>query len=367
MKKIWNSRIEDVRNILLKDGLDGILFSLSENVAWLTFGMRNHITLNTTEGVASILVTDSKVFLITDNIEMKRLCAEEIPSEIIDDINLIEYNWWDGEYSSIERYFKNMKLASDTGRYGYLNVEKEISPLRMVLSSVEVSNYEFLGKICDEILYEVMSSITQLDREIELQGRISKKFFSLGIEPILALVFGEKSSMEYRHNLPRNLEIGKKCFASVCVRNRGLIASSTRSICFERDEKLIEQHKMNCIIDSYAINDSNPGRRICDVFDTIIEAYRINGYDGEWKKHHQGGTAGYKSREIVADMANTSVIPSSCAVAWNPTITGTKSEDTVLVSDDEKKIATFPEKSMWPAISVKIDKNVFRRPDLMIL
>jgi antitoxin VapB len=48
------------------------------------------------------------------------------------------------------------------------------------------------------------------------------------------------------------------------------------------------------------------------------------------------------------------------AFAWNPSITGTKSEDTILIGRDQNEIIT--EMSDWPAIDVQVGDQTIRRP-----
>jgi hypothetical protein len=50
---------------------------------------------------------------------------------------------------------------------------------------------------------------------------------------------------------------------------------------------------------------------------------------------------GYRGREVFATPVNGTVLPSSCAVAWNPSVTGGgKSEDTAIVSDAGIEVLT---------------------------
>jgi antitoxin VapB len=49
--------------------------------------------------------------------------------------------------------------------------------------------------------------------------------------------------------------------------------------------------------------------------------------------------------------------------AWNPSITGAKSEDTILVGNDgNENVTAIPG---WPAITVKVDGRVVERPDIL--
>jgi hypothetical protein len=53
------------------------------------------------------------------------------------------------------------------------------------------------------------------------------------------------------------------------------------------------------------------------------------------------------------------------AFAWNPSIRGTKSEDTMLVNGDEFEVLTVSPD--WPAITVRMDSAIVERPDIRVI
>ena len=89
------------------------------------------------------------------------------------------------------------------------------------------------------------------------------------------------------------------------------------------------------------LNASRPGTTLGRVLDVAADAYAERGFPEEWRKHHQGGTTGYKGRETFATPNEAVALTDSCAVAWNPSITGgAKSEDTALVTEDGVEVIT---------------------------
>ncbi|NIM04638.1 MAG: aminopeptidase P family protein, partial [Armatimonadetes bacterium] len=53
------------------------------------------------------------------------------------------------------------------------------------------------------------------------------------------------------------------------------------------------------------------------------------------------------------------------AFGWNPSIAGTKSEDTIIASsDDPLIISAIPR---WPMISVETDIGTIERPDILVM
>jgi antitoxin VapB len=89
-------------------------------------------------------------------------------------------------------------------------------------------------------------------------------------------------------------------------------------------------------------------------------AYAAEGHPDAIEQHHQGGTIGYRSREIIATPDDDTPLAEGMACAWNPSITGTKSEDTILLTGDSPE--TLTTMAGWPMWSVEVDGATFERP-----
>ena len=89
------------------------------------------------------------------------------------------------------------------------------------------------------------------------------------------------------------------------------------------------------------------------------------GSRGEWQFHHQGGRIGYKSRTAIATPTSTDRVAAGEAYAWNPTIAGTKCEDTIFITEGGIRMITRPGPD-WPAIEVERDGEVYRRADILV-
>jgi len=52
------------------------------------------------------------------------------------------------------------------------------------------------------------------------------------------------------------------------------------------------------------------------------------------------------------------------AFAWNPSITGTKSEDTIIAMADQTEVLSTDEQ--WPILEVEYAGNKMARPDILV-
>lgn len=367
LRTLFKARVQLLRDFAKQRGFDGILLSRCDNFSWFTFGARNHITLNTEVGAAHILVNEESVYILTNNIERKRIEKEELHEDISSEVEFAEYIWSKNMVDVLKPFISTKKIASDTGMLQTTDIKQQIDQLRYVMSDFELKTYSDLGKTCDYVLNKEMKELKPEMTELEVQGIIYKSLAKEGIEPIFVMVSGEESAKLYRHNLPRNVSLGKKVFVSICARKRGLVVSATRSVLFEKDQNLIEQHKQNCYIDAVAISKSKIGITLNHVFEKIKHAYAEVGKPYEWMLHHQGGLAGYNAREIIANESTEYELKIGNVLAWNPTITGTKSEDTIALTEDGMKIISYFDDSDWPCIEFKIDGTSIKRPDLLVI
>ncbi len=72
------AKLQRVRIWLETAGLEGMVVTSQANFAWLTAGGSNYVYVGDAAGEASLLVTSSQVYLLTNNIELRRLLEEEV-------------------------------------------------------------------------------------------------------------------------------------------------------------------------------------------------------------------------------------------------------------------------------------------------
>ena len=116
-------------------------------------------------------------------------------------------------------------------------------------------------------------------------------------------------------------------------------------------------------VDAAFIHATRPGQTISTAFQKALSAYSETGYAEEWQLHHQGGPAGYEPREFIATPETSDLVFAGQAYAWNPSITGCKSEDTILVGETENEILSeIPD---WPMIIKVVDGKEYARPAIL--
>src|SRR5439155_23885005 len=96
---------------------------------------------------------------------------------------------------------------------------------------------------------------------------------------------------------------------------------------------------------------TRPGRTLGEIFKDLQRAYADHGQADQWQLHHQGGSTGYNPREAVGNPTSAVPVVENQAFAWNPSIVGAKSEDTVLIGADGKVEVLTAHSKDWPTIT----------------
>jgi Xaa-Pro aminopeptidase len=122
------------------------------------------------------------------------------------------------------------------------------------------------------------------------------------------------------------------------------------------DRDLEQRHRAVTQVDAAFLAATRPGNTVGAAFRSGLDAYATTGFPDEWRLHHQGGPTGYAGRDYRANAEGEAVIQENQAFAWNPSIAGTKSEDTILAT------ATGPEVlSLTPDLpSLYVETGDFR-------
>jgi Xaa-Pro aminopeptidase len=328
--------------------------------AWATCGGSNAVLTMTDAGVAEVLVTRAGLSVLTNAIEAQRLIAEEVP----DGIEVVEFAWADA--SALEDYVREAAgggaVASDRPSEGEAVLPAPALAAKRRLLPAEIGRYRLLGREAALALSETLQHATPEMTELDVAAVGAAALVRRGIDPALVLVAGSRRMEIYRHPRPTGEVIGERVGVVFCGRREGLFANLTRYAWFRQptaDERRLAQDV--ALVESAAFDASTPGASLGAVFRAITDAYQRCGHPHAEVAHHQGGTTGYLSREVLATPGEGTRLDTPVAVAWNPSLPGIKIEDTVLLADagDLEVLTVDPE---WPTIEVA---GRFR-PDVLV-
>lgn len=360
----FEKKLERLRAWLSEERLDGVLLSRRENFAWATAGGDNHVSSVQEVGAADLWVDHDQAVILANNIEAARIDEEETAGL---DVEVFAWPWYKDAESEIQRFVGGRAAASDTGKAGLMDRRSAIAALRYQLVPEEIARYEELGRLTAEAVEAVAASVSKRETEAQVAARLAAALIERGLEPAVTLVAADGRIERFRHPIPKELPIQRAVMLVSCARKGGLIASVTRLVHFGRiSTDFAERHAAVTQIDAALMAATKPGRTGAELFDEIVRLYAEVGFPGEWELHHQGGATGYATREWRAAPSEARAVLENQAFAWNPSITGTKSEDTIVVQNGSFRILTRG-RGKWPMRRVEVQGMVVERPDILVL
>jgi len=357
-------KLSRCRTLIKQRGWDGLALTQQANFAWITGGVDNRVVLASDMGAATILVTHDTAYYITNEIEAPRLAEfmDPLPFEPV------YYPWYEPTQGlkQIQRIINGKRWASDAGEQDSEPIAASLQPLQRPLTPSECKKYRELGKEASSIVTQTCHQIKRGISEHGIAGMITNELMRAGIQPYVILVAADDHVRRFRHPLPTEQPIQTYAMIVVCARRYGLIANFTRFVAFDSLSGELEK-KFNAVatIDTRMNIEAQPHRTYAELFQRTQQAYADVGYPVEWKLHHQGGPTGYQGRYFMMDASQHIPILPTEAVAFNPSITGSKSEDTFLLMDGTlENITHDPD---FPQILVKTDLGNMERPGILYL
>ena len=365
------TKLDRLDAYLAERDLEAVWFARPNSFAWLTGGS-NVVDREGDVGVAAVGYDGDGLEVVTNNIEGDRLRDEELP----DDVPVAEFDWYEHSLAEAvaDRTPDAESAAADFDVPGLDSVDA--SPLRQPLTDEDTERYRELGRETAQAVESVCRELQPGDAESEVAAALRVALSSRGIEAPVALVGGADRARKYRHYTPTDAELGEYALVSVTAERAGLHASATRTVAFESEmdadalNRLRERHDAACTVEVTALGATrgaaDRGDTAASVFAAIRDAYEQVGHPGEWREHHQGGAAGFAGREWIATPDLDAEVTVPMAYAWNPTVQGAKSEDTVLVGEDGFEVLT--DTGQWPTTAVEASEYdaVVERPDVLV-
>ncbi|HBT25143.1 MAG TPA: peptidase M24 [Pseudothermotoga sp.] len=356
-------KLSRVRNFLDKHGLSAVLLKKQPNFSWITGGGLNMVGIATEIGVASVLITRESCYILANKIESERMKDEEL-GEL--NFEIIDYDWFENKELEIVKKIVDGKVGCDVPVSDLNYVENEINKLRYELTESEIERYMYLGEILSRSLESVLLFVKPGDSEASVAGKISEQLWQYRIDPTGFMVAADERARLYRHPIPTLKKIERSVMVSVNARYKGLITTVTRMVYFGKvPADVVTQYRNNVEIECIMIDKTRAGEKMNVPVLAAIEEYKRRGYHEEWKFHHQGGPMGYYARDIRVTPACDEIIRRNQAFCWNPTISGTKSEDGFIVTESGPIMITKP--FIFPKLEIGIGNVRFVRPDIFVI
>jgi Xaa-Pro aminopeptidase len=354
-QKDFESKLNILRTWLATKRADGLMLTTVTNFAWLTHG-RSFVSIASEQSVAKVLITSDRVVLMTTNNEAPRLEKEEVAGW---GLEWVVRPWSEG----FEQHWQSQPWARQEVLWDR-DVEAELSTIRQRLSEYERHLLLQLGTDSADLLEQFALDLKPGSRENEMAGDLARAAWSAGMEPLVLNMATDERAFAFRHALPTTRKLERYGVLSVCFRRFGLHVTLTRSVHFGPvPGDLADRHRVACALEASAQAASLAGTTVGSVVGSVLEDYKTMGWVDEWKQHPIGGCLGFLAREFDVTPENRSTLFAGQGFCWNPTILGTKSEQTFLVGAEGPIVVTAGHR--FPLLKVSAGGREFERPDIL--
>ena len=364
-----DEKVDRLARLATGRALGGILLNTQPNFAWLTGGRSNQVDGSRENGSGSLLISGrGERFVVANNIEMPRLQEEALAGL---GFTPREYLWTEEQADprmaiATAAHAVCGEIGCDNPLLGGMPIEPEIAAARALLTPAELDRYRSLGRDLGCMVGEVCRSIIPGLTEIEIAQRVGAAVACLGARAIVTLVAADHRIGRFRHPVPTFTPWRRQVMIVVCAQRQGLVAALSRIVVAGAVPELLDQRTAaTARVFASLVEATEAGATGADLFHVAARAYAEAGFPSEELRHHQGGATGYRSREWIAHPASRDTVQARQAFAWNPSITGTKVEETTLVHEHGFEVVTASPD--WPSIPVAVRGQTLSAPGILAL
>ena len=363
----FDEKRERLARLCHEASLAGVILATQASFAWLTGGRTNRIDGSRELGAGSLLVAaDGHLYVLANAIEMPRLAGEELADFTF---TPVEYPWVDDHAApdTLVRLSRQVlgadaRVGADWPLGGATVVD--VGGVRAPLTPGELDRYRQLGRDVAQAFEHTCRALEPGLAEQEIARRVSDAAASVGARAIVGLVAADERLPRFRHPVPTTIAWRRTVLVAQVAQRHGLSVSISRIInAGPIDAELSHRTRAACGVFGALLEATAPGATAAELFGAAIAAYARAGFPGEERKHHQGGAIGYRSREWVAHPSSKECVRTPQAFAWNPSITGTKVEDTALVTEDGVELITST--GEWPFVPITVHGRSLAAADVL--
>jgi Xaa-Pro aminopeptidase len=346
-----------------------VLLGTPPNFAWLTGGRSNRIDITREPGAGALFVdADGRCTAFANVVEMPRLIDEALVGL---PVTPVESGWTaeraqPGWAVETARRMTGRAIGADWPAPGALLVDTSVDAARVPLLPEETGRLGRLGAEVGVAVGDLCRSLVPGQTEEEIAAQTIGAVARLGARSVVTLVGADERLKKYRHPLPTPTPWRDIVMVATCVERHGLTVAISRIVASTRPtaDWLVRLGNTASVFGAL-LDSTRDGATGAELFTRAVEAYFLAGVPGEELRHHQGGAIGYRARDWVAHPESRDRVTLPQAFAWNPSITGTKVEDTALVTPDGVDLLTSTPD--WPTIPITVQGRTLAAAGVLVL
>jgi Xaa-Pro aminopeptidase len=355
-----NAKLLRLRQRMGEHHIDAVRLTTIASAAWMTAGAGLYVNESTDLAASSILITQDRAYVVTDSIEAPRLKHEEGLEEL--GFEFLLKPWYAD--SDPAAALVSSKQVGQEGSGAGVDFSAELRHLRTTLLEEEIIRLRRVSALAAEAMYEAIEAVRPGMSEYKVAAKLAQAARERGGTAVVNLIASDDRIYQYRHPLPTDKPVERYAMLVLSLRKEGFVPSITRLVHFGPQPADLRKKALAVArVDARMILGTRPGQTLGSMFELARRAYHEEGYPEAIEEHHQGGSMAYQSREIIAHPGDKTPIEHNQAFAWNPSIRGVKSEDTILVGQHGPEVLTGL--INWPMWTIEIDGKTLARPAIL--
>ena len=349
-----------LRQLASQLGLEGFCLSRAINFSWFTGGGTNRVVTGSETGAAALVILQDKKFIVAPRNEMPRMLEEQVVGLGFEPCM---YEWYENREQIVRTLIGKKTVGSDIPFANLKPFVNEINQLRYSLTTEEIEKVRWLGEVCSREAVATSLAIQPGMTEWEIAADLTFRLEKLGVRCPVLLVGVDHRALHYRHPVVSDNVLKKYALIALVAEKWGLHMALTRCVHFGPvPEQLAKYHEIATDVEAAFLSACAAGADSQTSFEAGLAAYAQAGLPEEWKLHHQGGPTGYQSREYRCGEGTPEPYHDNQLLAWNPTVQGTKCEDTVLYKKNGSLEFLTSVPSWWPTTKRTISGKTVLRP-----
>lgn len=350
----WEDQLASLRRLAAAHSANTVVLRDPLNLSWFT-GARWHVpqTLNMScfdvviSGLGG-LQASGEVRIVTNAIEAPRLRDTEFLDRPVE-FDVVD---WTEDRSTLLPTGPGVLTDQPNGMgANSIDAQAPLAAIRRILTSGQQHTLTDLCADLARITGRVVAAIRPGESEQHVAGQLVASLLDEGIETVALFVGSDERIGAHRHPLATAKPVQDRVMVACCGRRNGMVGTVTRMVSFSPLEAEAASYHSLLRVEQAFLDNSTPGAVLSEVFALGAAAYGEHGFDpAEWRRHHQGGLTGFNPRELIANPRTNLELAEGMALGWNPSGTGFKVEDTVLVTADGPRILTADD--TWPVLAV---------------
>ena len=353
-------RHERVAHLLNTRGYDGLLLQRPANFAWFTVG-GDCARGNSAETSAALFITREARVVLASNIDSGQLFDYQLPGL---GFQLKERPWQEPRQVLMSDLCRGRKVASDTAFERTVELNGELTGLRLPLSELECERLRVLGRLVAHALEATGRALLPNRTEAEVAGELSHRLLKHQVFPEQVQVWADAQGMRYRHWSFGSDSVRRTCMLAAVGSRWGLRVMAARTVTFgPTDPAFIQAFQCASMVKATGVYFSQTEWTLGDAFDRVRRMYEKFDAPNEWRTADQGAVIGYERSEVPIVPNSPYRLQPKTAIEWHPSLGPSQVGDTILINSDGFEILTPTEN--WPTMEIAVKGSLISVPGIL--